>query len=107
MPVGVLLASRRLRLLAVVSLPVAALFGYVQQPDRALWNFHFLAAPLAATVLDGAPPALAVATVAAFVVANLRVGAQLPIAFLGRAALAASMVLAAASAWTALRAVRS
>jgi hypothetical protein len=107
MPVGFFLASRRLRLLAVVSLPVAALFGYVQQPDRALWNFHFLAAPLAATVLDGAPPILAGATVAAFVVANLRVGAQLPIAFLGRAALAASMVLAAASAWTALRSVRS
>ena len=86
---------------------VAALFAYVQQPDRALWNFHFLAAPLAATVLDGAPATLAGATLAAFVVANLRVGAQLPIAFVGRTALAASVLLAAASAWTALRAVRS
>jgi hypothetical protein len=107
MPVGFYLASPQLRLLVGVSLPVAALFAYVQQPDRALWNFHFLAAPLAATVLDGAPATLAVATLAAFVVGNLRVGAQLPIAFLGRTALAVSVLLAAASAWTAVRAVRS
>jgi hypothetical protein len=107
MPVGFFLASRPLRLLVLVSLPVAALFGYVQQPDRALWNFHFLATPLAATVLDRAPTALAVATLGAFAIANLRVGAQLPIAFVGRTALAGSVMLAAASAWTALRAERS
>ena len=107
MPVGFFLASHRLRLLVIVSLPVAALFGYVQQPDRALWNFHFLVTPLAATVLDAAPATLAGATVAAFVIANLRVGAQLPIASLGRVALLTSVVLAAASAWTALRPVRS
>jgi len=107
MPIGLYLASRQLRLLVLVSLPVAALFAYVQQPDRALWNFHFLATPLAATVLDGAPAPLAAATLAAFVVGNLRVGAQLPIAFLGRAALVASVLLAAASAWTALHTVRS
>ena len=107
MPVGFFLASRRLRLLVLVSLPVAALFGYVQQPDRALWNFHFLATPLAATVLDAAPKTLAGATLAAFAVANLRVGAQLPMALVGRTALAASVLFAAASAWTALREVRS
>jgi hypothetical protein len=107
MPVGFFLASRQLRLLVVVSLPVAALFAYVQQPDRALWNFHFLATPLAATVLDGAPAMLAGATLATFVVGNLRVGAQLPLAFVGRAALGASVMMAVASAWTALRAVRS
>jgi hypothetical protein len=107
MPIGFFLASRQLRLLVLVALPVAALFGYVQQPDRALWNFHFLATPLAATVLDRAPATLAAATLAAFVVANLRVGAQLPMAFVGRTALAASVMLAAASAWTALRTVRS
>jgi hypothetical protein len=107
MPVGFFLASRQLRVLVVVSLPVAALFAYVQQPDRSLWNFHFLAAPLAATVLDGAPAVLAGATVATFVIGNLRVGAQLPIAFLGRAALGVSVMLAAASAWTALRGARS
>jgi hypothetical protein len=107
MPVGFFLASRRLRLLVLVSLPVAALFGYVQQPDRALWNFHFLATPLAATVLDAAPATLAGATLAAFAVANLRVGAQLPMALVGRTALAASVLFAAASAWTALREARS
>jgi hypothetical protein len=107
MPVGFVLAPRVLRRLVVVSLPVAALFAYVQQPDRALWNFHFLAAPLAATVLAAAPLALAAATLAAFAVGNLRVGAQLPIAPLGRAALAASVLLAAASAWMAVRTVRS
>jgi hypothetical protein len=107
MPVGFFLAPRQLRLLVIVSLPVAALFGYVQQPDRALWNFHFLVTPLAATVLAGAPASLAGATLAAFVVANLRVGAQLPIASVGRAALMTSVVFAAASAWMALRTVRS
>jgi len=106
-PIGFLIAPRRLQLVALVSLPVAALFGYVQQPDRALWNFHFLVTPLAATVLERAPIALAGATLAAFAFANLRVGAQLPLAVVGRTALAASVLLAAASAWTALRAVRS
>jgi hypothetical protein len=58
-------------------------------------------------VLDAAPATLAGATLAAFAVANLRVGAQLPMAFVGRAALAASVLFAAASAWTALRDMRS
>ncbi len=107
MPIGFFMASRRLRLLVLVALPVAALFGYVQQPDRALWNFHFLAAPLAVTVLDRAPVWLACATVATFAVANLRVGAQLPMPAVGRAALALSVMLAAGSAWTAVRAVRT
>ena len=105
-PVGFFLAPRHLRVLTIASVPVAFVLAYVQQPDRALWNLHFLAAPLAAKVLDGVPVALAGATLAAFAVGNLRVGAQLPIASLGRAALAVSVVLAAASAWTALRAVR-
>jgi hypothetical protein len=59
----VFLASRPLRLLVLVSLPVAAL-QVRQQPDRALWNFHFLATPLAA--MDAAPATLAGATLAAF-----------------------------------------
>jgi hypothetical protein len=92
-PVGFLLAPRPLRLLALTALPIAALFAYVQQPDRALWNFHFLVVPLAAIVLDRAPR-LGAATLAAFAVGNLRVGAQLPIAKVGVAALAVSLVLA-------------
>jgi len=106
-PVGFVLAPPMLRRLFLVSLPVAALFGYVQQPDRALWNIHYLAMPMGAAVLDAAPAALGVATLAAFVAANLRVGAQLPMAAAGRAALALSMMLAAASAWAAMRTVRS
>jgi hypothetical protein len=107
MPAGFFLAPPALRLLFIASLPVAALFGYVQQPDRALWNFHYLIVPMGAIVLDAAPAALGAATLVAFVVANLRVGAQLPMAPVARVALAASVALAAASAWTALRPVRS
>jgi hypothetical protein len=106
-PIGFLLAPPMLRRLFLVSLPVAALFGYVQQPDRAFWNVHYLALPMGVTVLDAAPAALAGATLATFVIANLRVGAQLPFASVGRIALAASMVLAAASAWSAWRRVHA
>ena len=101
-PVGLFLAPRRLRLLALVSLPIAAFFGYVQQPDRALWNLHFLVVPMAALVLERAP-ALGSLTLAAFVVGNLRVGAQLPIGSAGKLALAASIVLGIATVVTAFR----
>jgi len=101
-PVGLFLAPRRLKLLALASLPIAAFFGYVQQPDRALWNLHFLVLPMAALVLERAP-ALGSLTLAAFVVGNLRVGAQLPIASAGRLALAASVVLGVATVVAALR----
>lgn len=104
-PVGFFLAPPRLRLVSVVSLPIAALFAYVQQPDRALWNIHFLVLPLAALVLERAPvPALL--TVAAFIVGNLRVGAQLPIGSIGRIALGASMILGLTTTVMALRASR-
>jgi hypothetical protein len=102
-PAGFLLASRPMRRLAIVSLPLAALFGYVQQPDRALWNFHYLVAPLAALVLERTPAGLAWATVALFAIGNLRVGAQLPIAAAGRVALAGSVLLAVLSTVSALR----
>jgi len=102
-PAGFLLASRSMRRLAIVSLPLAALFGYVQQPDRALWNFHYLVAPLAALVLERAPAPLAWATVALFAVGNLRVGAQLPVAAVGRVALGGSVLLALLSTASALR----
>ena len=101
-PVGFFLAPTRLRILAVASLPIAAFFGYVQQPDRALWNLHFLVVPMAALVLERAPM-LGSLTLAAFVVGNLRVGAQLPIAAAGKLALATSLVLGAATVVTALR----
>jgi hypothetical protein len=74
----------------------------VQQPDRALWNLHFLVLPMAALVLDRAPT-LGALTLGTFIVGNLRVGAQLPMAPVGRLALAASMVLGIATVVTALR----
>lgn len=95
-PVGFFLAPRPLRILTLTALPVALMFGYVQQPDRALWNFHFLVLPLAAIVLDRAP-VLGSSTLAAFTLGNLRVGAQLPLAGLG-VALGVSFVLALATA---------
>ena len=101
-PIGLFLAPRHLQFLVLASLPIAGFFGYVQQPDRALWNLHFLVLPMAAIVLDRAP-ALGSLTLAAFVVGNLRVGAQLPIASVGRLALGASMVLGVSTVVAALR----
>jgi len=61
---------------------------------------------MAALVLERAP-ALGSLTLAAFVVGNLRVGAQLPMASAGKLALAASIVLAIATVVTALRGTAS
>jgi hypothetical protein len=93
-PVGFLWAPRVLRRLVLVAAPIAVVLCYVQQPDRALWNFHFLVTPLAAVALGRAPVVVAALTVGAFAVANLRVGAQLMFVPAARFALAASVVLA-------------
>jgi hypothetical protein len=101
-PLGLVYAPPSLRRLAVVSLPIAFVFCYVQQPDRALWNFHYLVTPFAALVLERARPAISWSTIAAFVIGNLRVGAQLPIAGVARVAIAASLVLAIVAAASAI-----
>jgi hypothetical protein len=93
-PIGVWFATPAVRAVAFASVPVALVFGYVQQPDRALWNFHFVVTPLASLVLHRVPAIAAWATIAAFAVANLRVGAQLMFVPAARAALAASVVIA-------------
>lgn len=103
-PVGFVLAPVSLRRLAIAAIPAALLFSYVQQPDRALWNFHFLIVPLGALVLDRAPGVLAWATAAVFAFANLRVGAQLTQLPAARFALALSVVLAIGCCAIALRA---
>jgi hypothetical protein len=95
-PAGFVLAPPALRRLAIVAAPLALVFCYVQQPDRALWNFHFLVAPLGALPLERASRALAVLTLAVFAFANLRVGAQLPFVPAARFALGLSLALAAA-----------
>jgi hypothetical protein len=93
-PIGFLWAPRALRRLVIVAAPIAVVLCYVQQPDRALWNFHFLVTPLAAVALDRASTLVAVLTVGVFAAANLRVGAQLTFVPAARFALAASLVLA-------------
>jgi hypothetical protein len=101
-PAGFLFAPRHLQRLILASVPIAAVFGFVQQPDRGLWNFHYLVAPLAALVLVRVSAPLAWTTVGLFTVGNLRVGAQLPIAALARWAIVGSVLLAAVatiSAW--------
>lgn len=102
-PLGLFFASRQLRLLVVASLPIALVLAYVQQPDRALWNLHFLVVPLAAIVLVRVPPMAAWATVASYAIGNLRVGAQLPMAAIGRLAIACSVLLAVVCAAVAIR----
>jgi len=102
-PAGFLLSPSRLRRLSLVSVPIAAIFCIAQQPDRALWNFHYLIVPFAAIVLAAAPAVLAWTTVGLFAIGNLRVAAQLPIASVAHVAIAGSLVLAAASVTLVLR----
>jgi hypothetical protein len=78
-PFGLLRASRELRLLAVAAVPAAVALVYVQQPDRALWNFHFLVIPIAVLALEKLPAWNAWLFIALFALANLRVGAQLKV----------------------------
>lgn len=77
-PFGWFSAPRVLRQLSLAALPFAAFLAYVEQPDRALWNFHFLASPLAAIVLQDARPLVRWAFVAVYAIVNLRIGAQIP-----------------------------
>jgi hypothetical protein len=78
MLIGLVFAPTQLRRLALAALPIVLLFAYVQQPDRALWNAHYLVLPLAAATLQRVPAPLGWALVGTYAVANLRVGAQLP-----------------------------
>ena len=103
-PLGLLIAPAAVQVFALACIPVALVFGYVQQPDRALWNFHFIVTPLAALVLHRLKPAIAWMTIAAFAFANLRLGAQLPTVPAARFALAISVLLALAGVLLAWRA---
>jgi hypothetical protein len=91
---GLVLGGRSLRLLALASIPMVAAFLYVQQPERALWNFHFIVIPIAAVALQQLPDAAIAAFTASFGLANLRFGAQLPIPAIARMSLLASLVVA-------------
>jgi hypothetical protein len=80
LPAGWVRADRSLRLLTVASLPALAAFLYVQQPDRALWNFHFAVIPIAMLALEALPDRLIWPFVIAFGMANLRLGDSQPAA---------------------------
>lgn len=86
-----------LRALAVGAIPALFAFAYVATPERALWNFYFLAIPIAATALARLPPILQWGFVACYLIANLRIGAQISEVPASRYALAASLLIAAAA----------
>lgn len=64
-------STRELKLLAMAAVPAALAFAYVQQPDRAIWNFQFVLLPLAAAMFRGAPLWLRVTWLASFAASNL------------------------------------
>jgi hypothetical protein len=93
-PVGFLAAPFVLRRLAIAALPAALLLAYVQQPDRALWNFHYLMIPIAMVAASRLPSWGAWTLVGCFAFANLRLGGQLAFVPAARVALLASVALA-------------
>ncbi len=105
-PLGWLAASRELRRVVIAALPIAAVYAYLQQPDRALWNFHFLTSPLAALVLESMSPAFAWSFVAAYLFAYLKVGAEVAFVPQSRYAHAVGLVMAMVAAVAFIRARR-
>ena len=69
-------APRQLQHLALASIPPLLALVYVQQPDRAIWNFQPVLASLAALPLATASPAFAWTFVAGYASSNLRVVPQ-------------------------------
>ncbi len=88
-------SSRLLRRLALASLPAALVFAYVQQPDRAIWNFQFVLLPLAAAVLQGTPLWLRATWLTSFAVSQLPIdgGLNTVLAWTGFAICAGSGVV--------------
>jgi len=96
-PVGFVRAPRELRLIALASIPAVAALIYVQQPERALWNFHFIVIPVAAIALSPLPAWASWFFVLCFGITNLRFGAQLQTGSIGRVAFVASIAVAFAA----------
>ena len=59
------------RQLAMAALPAAIAFAYVQQPDRAIWNFQFVLVPLAASAFAGVPMRTSTVFLLAYAVTNV------------------------------------
>jgi hypothetical protein len=94
-PAGLLRSGRDFRLLALAAVPAALALAYVQQPDRALWNFHFIVIPLAVIALQPLSNGWCALLIAAFAMANLRIGAQLRLLPPAGYPLAIAMLIAA------------
>jgi hypothetical protein len=107
MPIGFARATRDLRLLAIAALPAAAVLSYVQQPDRALWNFHYVMIPFAVIALQELPALWRWLFVVCYGAANLRVGAQLPFLPAARYALMTSVAIALAAVVVTVRRPRA
>jgi hypothetical protein len=102
-PLGFLWAPAELRRVALAAIPALLVFCYVQQPDRALWNFHYLVTPLAALTLAHVPMRVVLSLVALFALVNLRSAAQFQVLPSARYALLLSWVVATVAAYLAWR----
>lgn len=92
-PAGFVRASRELRLFAIASIPAMLVLMYVEQPDRAVWNYHYVLIPLAVLALQDLNDALCWLFVASYGLANLRVGAQVTYVPSARYGLLVSMLI--------------
>lgn len=107
LPLGWRQSPPALRALCVGAIPALLAFVYVSTPERALWNFYFLAIPVGAVVLAQVPPMLSWLFVAAYTLANFRIGAQVSQVPASRYALAVSIAIALFAVVRAWRAPRS
>jgi hypothetical protein len=98
-PLGWIRSPRLLRLIAVAAVPAVCAFMFVQQPERALWNYHFIVIPIAVAALNTLPGWAGWLYVASFGVTNLRFGAQLQTSYAGRLSIVLTVVLAAVALW--------
>ena len=99
LPFGWRAAPVRLKQLAIGAIPAAAALIYVATPERAVWNFFFLLLPIGALVLERLPVSLALAFIAAFAIANMRIGGQIMAVPSSRYALSISIAIALLAIW--------
>jgi hypothetical protein len=92
-PAGVVAGPRVLLQLTLAALPCILVWCYVQQPDRAIWNFAFVVMPAAAVILADTTPIVGWGLVAAHAMINLRFGAQLTFVPPARFALTLALAL--------------
>jgi len=103
LPVGFARSGPSMRALAIASVPAAAAFVYVEQPERALWNFHFIVIPVGVAALEELPGWALALFVAVSGVVGLRFGAQFHIRSPARAALVIAIGLALVASYMSIR----